>query len=65
LNNKKNYFQFNKTIQSTTNFNHSESETNPSVGGSTLDVEGEKYFFASLAFEFYYSGELNKVFLFE
>lgn len=46
-------------------FNHSEPKSNPSVGGSTLDIEGEKYFFGSLAFEFYYSGELSETFPFE
>ncbi|MCF7860569.1 hypothetical protein K9M09_03020 [Patescibacteria group bacterium] len=46
-------------------FNNSEPKANPVVGGSTLDIEGEKYFFGSLAFEFYYSGELSDVFPFE
>lgn len=46
-------------------FNHSKPKDNPIVGGSTLDIEGEKYFFGSLAFEFYYSGELNESFPFE
>ncbi|MDD2680858.1 MAG: hypothetical protein PHE20_02005 [Patescibacteria group bacterium] len=46
-------------------FNNSQPKANPSVGGSTLDIEGEKYFFGSLAFEFYYSDELSEAFPFE
>ncbi|MBN2884654.1 hypothetical protein JXE04_01890 [Patescibacteria group bacterium] len=46
-------------------FNNSEPKANPSVGGSTLEIEGEKYFFGSLAFEFYYSGELSETFPFD
>ncbi len=46
-------------------FDHSVPKANPAVGGSTLDINGEKYFFGSLAFEFYYSGELAEEFPFE
>lgn len=45
-------------------FNNSQPKDNPSVGGSTLDINGEKYFFGSLAYEFYYSGELAEEFPF-
>ncbi|MDD3285464.1 MAG: hypothetical protein PHG95_02415 [Patescibacteria group bacterium] len=46
-------------------FDHSQPKANPAVGGSTLEINGEKYFFGSLAFEFYYSGELTTEFPFE
>lgn len=46
-------------------FDHSIPKAEPTVGGSTLDINGEKYFFGSLAFEFYYSGELAQEFPFE
>lgn len=46
-------------------FDHSQPKANPVVGGSTLEINGEKYFFGSLAFEFYYSGELMSEFPFE
>jgi len=46
-------------------FEHSQPKAEPIVGGSTLDINGEKYFFGSLAFEFYYSGELSSDFPFE
>jgi len=46
-------------------FSHSEPKDNPTVGGSTLDINGEKYYFGSLAYEFYYSGELTEEFPFE
>jgi hypothetical protein len=45
-------------------FNHSIPKADPLVGGSTLDIGGEKYFFGSLAYEFYYSGELSAEFPF-
>lgn len=45
-------------------FNHSQPKKNPSVGGSTIEIDGEKYFFGSLAYEFYYSGELSVEFPF-
>jgi len=46
-------------------FNNSKPKNNPAVGGSTLEIEGEKYFFGSLAFEFYYSNELSEAFPFK
>lgn len=39
-------------------FHNSYPKKDPSVGGSTIEIDGEKYFFGSLAYEFYYSGEL-------
>ncbi len=39
-------------------FNNSKPKENPSVGGSTIIIEGVKYYFGSLAYEFYYSGDL-------
>lgn len=39
-------------------FNRSQPKYRPEVGGSTITIEGKKYFFGSLAYEFYYSGEL-------
>jgi hypothetical protein len=45
-------------------FGHSVPKADPLVGGSTLDIAGEKYFFGSLAYEFYYSGELATEFPF-
>ncbi len=39
-------------------FNNSKPKENPSVGGSTISIEGVKYYFGSLAYEFYYSGDL-------
>jgi hypothetical protein len=38
---------------------------NPEVGGSRIYVKGNKYTFGSLAYEFYYSGELFDLFPFE
>ncbi len=46
-------------------FDNSVPKAKPVVGGSTLSINGEKYFFGSLAFEFYYSGELADEFPFE
>ena len=46
-------------------FSHSVPKDEPLVGGSTLDIGGEKYFFGSLAYEFYYSGELATEFPFK
>ena len=46
-------------------FDHSQPKADPVVGGSTLEINGEKYFFGSLAYEFYYSGELAEEFPFE
>ena len=45
-------------------FNHSIPKDDPLVGGSTIEIDGEKYFFGSLAYEFYYSGELADEFPF-
>lgn len=45
-------------------FDNSKPKDNPTVGGSTIEIEGEKYFFGSLAYEFYYSGELLEEFPF-
>ncbi len=39
-------------------FDKSKPKAAPEVGGSTITIEGRKYFFGSLAYEFYYSGEL-------
>ena len=48
-----------------TGFNNSQPKENPIVGGSTIDIDGAKYFFGSLAYEFYYSGELVEKFSFK
>jgi hypothetical protein len=48
-----------------TGFNNSKPKENPIVGGSTIDIDGAKYFFGSLAYEFYYSGELVNEFAFQ
>ena len=48
-----------------TGFNNSQPKENPIVGGSTIDIDGVKYFFGSLAYEFYYSGELTEKFSFD
>lgn len=45
-------------------FDKSHPKEDPIVGGSTIEIEGEKYFFGSLAYEFYYSGELVEEFPF-
>ena len=39
-------------------FNKSIPKSNPQVGGAEIDVNGEKYSFGGLAFQFYYSNEL-------
>lgn len=46
-------------------FNNSKPKENPAVGGSTINIGKEKYFFGSLAYEFYYSGELAEEFPFK
>lgn len=46
-------------------FHNSEPKESPKVGGSTIEIDGEKYYFGSLAFEFYYSGVLSAEFPFE
>lgn len=43
-------------------FPQSKPNPNPKVGGSSIDVQGTKYTFGSLAYEFYYSGELIDAF---
>ncbi len=43
-------------------FNNSKPKADPQVGGSTIEIEGVKYYFGSLAFEFYYSGEMAEYF---
>jgi hypothetical protein len=45
-------------------FPQSHPNANPKVGGSNIEVDGTKYTFGSLAYEFYYSGELLEVFPF-
>jgi hypothetical protein len=42
-------------------FPQSKPNSNPKVG-SSIDVDGTKYTFGSLAYEFYYSGELADAF---
>jgi len=43
-------------------FPRSKPNPNPKVGGSNIEVDGVKYTFGSLAYEFYYSGELIDAF---
>ena len=43
-------------------FAQSNPNANPKVGGSSITIEDKKYSFGSLAFEFYYSGELSSEF---
>ncbi len=43
-------------------FDKSKPKQNPEIGGSTLFIENKKYFFGSLAYEFYYSGTLGDIF---
>ena len=38
---------------------------NPIVGGSGINIKGKKYSFGSVAYEFYYSGELFELFPFK
>jgi hypothetical protein len=45
-------------------FPQSKPNPNPKVGGSKIEVDGTKYTFGSLAYEFYYSGELTEEFPF-
>lgn len=40
-------------------FQHSTPSANPQVGGAVINIDNTKYTFGSLAYEFYYSGELN------
>ncbi len=46
-------------------FHNSKPKDNPKVGGSTITIDEDKYYFGSLAFEFYYSGELMQEFPYE
>lgn len=39
-------------------FEKSKPKADPEVGGSELEIKGNKYTFGSLGYEFYYSGEL-------
>ncbi len=43
-------------------FNMSKPKPNPQVGGSRISIGEYKYTFGSLAYEFYYSGELAELF---
>jgi hypothetical protein len=43
-------------------YQKSKPKKNPDVGGSVYSVGNTKYTFGSIAFEFYYSGELLDVF---
>ncbi len=45
-------------------FHASKPKPNPSVGGANINVNGVVYTFGSLAYEFYYSGELIEAFPF-
>lgn len=45
-------------------FVKSEPKANPQVGGTTIVINGRSYSYGSLAFEFYYSGELAEEFPF-
>jgi hypothetical protein len=37
---------------------NSKPKSNPQVGGSKITIDGNDYVFGSLAYEFYYSGDL-------
>jgi hypothetical protein len=41
---------------------YSVPKAKPSVGGSTINIKDKKYTFGTLAFEFYYSGEMIDIF---
>ncbi len=43
-------------------FSHSLPNSNPHVGGATIDINGASHTFGSLAYDFYYSGELQELF---
>lgn len=43
-------------------FKNSAPKENALVGGSTIDINNTKYTFGSLAYEFYYSGEMSDIF---
>jgi hypothetical protein len=40
-------------------FEISVPKSNPSVGGSTIKINGKEYTFGALAYEYYYSGEME------
>lgn len=46
-------------------FEQSIPKENPVVGGSGINIKGKKYSFGSVAYEFYYSGELFDLFPFK
>jgi len=46
-------------------FEASIPKENPVVGGSGINIKGHRYSFGSIAYEFYYSGELFDLFPFE
>jgi hypothetical protein len=46
-------------------FEQSIPKENPIVGGSGINIRGEKYSFGAVAYEFYYSGELFDLFPFK
>ena len=43
-------------------FEHSQPKNDPQVGGSTLTIASTDYTFGALAYELYYSGELQNIF---
>jgi hypothetical protein len=45
-------------------FEASQPKQNPVVGGSGINIKGQRYTFGSIAYEFYYSGELFDLFPF-
>lgn len=42
-------------------FNYSVPKPDPQVGGSTIDIQGKKYTFGLLAYEYYFSGEMAEL----
>jgi len=43
-------------------FTHSQPKSRPSTGGAEIKINGVKYTFGGLAYEFYYSSKLNNLF---
>jgi hypothetical protein len=43
-------------------FDRSVPKENPSVGGSTITIDGNDYTFGGLTYDFYYSSELSEIF---
>lgn len=43
-------------------FSNSQPNTDPEVGGSTIEIEDHQYSFGSLGYEYYYSGEMDSAF---